>query len=414
MTTNENITLERVNAMPAPTWNHLKMNYASLEIPANFKPANAVKISDYSNCKGEAGDFDCALENLQVKTFGKKEAASYTPWSQAPDRRDLTSLALSPVQEKEEDSYARQSVIEDFETGMGSEAYEFLRSNASGGICVIRTKAGQDAQVSISNTPKSGEISVCSLDLIVDSGSSLDLDIHSSALDAKEGLCATVIRAFVGSGSSLNLNLVQTLPEGFINADDIGFVLDENAQVEISQTVLGASKVYGGICGDLRGGDTRAEVRNHFATRASQEIDFNYVMNHRGRNASCDMNSIGVMSGESLRTMRGTINFVRGCSGADGSEAETVLIIDQGSVNRSIPSLLCGEDDVAGAHGATIGHVNKSQTAYLMARGLDEDQINQLFLSSVFEEAYIAAANDEIAQGITRRAQAVLGANWEG
>ena len=44
---------------------------------------------------------------------------------------------------------------------------------------------------------------------------------------------------------------------------------------------------------------------------------------------------------------------------------ETVLLANKGVDNKTVPVILCDEDDVAGNHGATIGHVRDEQLFYL-------------------------------------------------
>lgn len=64
---------------------------------------------------------------------------------------------------------------------------------------------------------------------------------------------------------------------------------------------------------------------------------------------------------------------MHGCKGATGTERETVLLANKGVDNKTVPVILCDEDDVAGNHGATIGHVRDEQLFYLACRGLDQN-----------------------------------------
>lgn len=101
--------------------------------------------------------------------------------------------------------------------------------------------------------------------------------------------------------------------------------------------------------------------------------DFNYELRHRGRKTECEIDANGVLTGTSKKVYRGTIDLVHGCKGAVGTERETVLLANKGVDNKTIPVILCDEDDVAGNHGATIGHVRDEQLFYLACRGLDQN-----------------------------------------
>ena len=82
--------------------------------------------------------------------------------------------------------------------------------------------------------------------------------------------------------------------------------------------------------------------------------DFNYELRHRGRKTECEIDANGVLTGTSKKVYRGTIDLVHGCKGATGTERETVLLANKGVDNKTVPVILCDEDDVAGNHGATI------------------------------------------------------------
>ena len=65
-----------------------------------------------------------------------------------------------------------------------------------------------------------------------------------------------------------------------------------------------------------------------------------------------------------------------------GTEAENVLLLDEDIHNKSIPLILCGEDDIEGNHSAAIGEMDKEQLFYLQTRGLNERQIRQMQIDS--------------------------------
>ena len=92
---------------------------------------------------------------------------------------------------------------------------------------------------------------------------------------------------------------------------------------------------------------------------------------------------------ECTKILRGTIDLVRGCKGAEGTETESVILADERVKNKSIPIILCDEDDVAGNHGATIGHVRPEQLNYLMSRGISQEAAERLFATATLEDAAI-------------------------
>lgn len=176
--------------------------------------------------------------------------------------------------------------------------------------------------------------------------------------------------------------------------------------MQVRHTVLGAGRAYTGLDADLRGDDARLDIDTRYLGHASQQRDFNYVAHQRGRRTVCNLDANGVLAGESEKTLRGTIELVHGCKGSVGSEQETVLLADERVANRTVPVILCDEDDVAGNHGATIGHVRPEQLFYLASRGISPEDAERLFITASFEEAAINAPDQRTRLSVTRLAAA--------
>ena len=78
-------------------------------------------------------------------------------------------------------------------------------------------------------------------------------------------------------------------------------------------------------------------------------------------------------------------------------------------VNRTLPVILCDEDDVQGNHGATIGGISQDQVSYLAVRGLSEKQVDELLVRALFDDAAINAVTPAARTAVLDRAAQVLG-----
>ncbi len=74
------------------------------------------------------------------------------------------------------------------------------------------------------------------------------------------------------------------------------------------------------------------------------------------------------------------------CKGATGTERETVLLANKGVDNKTIPVILCDEDDVAGNHGATIG----------------QNAAEDLFIRAKLEDAALSATDERTRAAVVR------------
>ncbi|MBQ9002104.1 MAG: SufD family Fe-S cluster assembly protein, partial [Eggerthellaceae bacterium] len=221
------------------------------------------------------------------------------------------------------------------------------------------------------------------------------------------GVAGTTVRVFADVDARVNVVRTQALGDGFTDIDDMGVFAAERAQVDVRQTVLGAGETFTGLAGDLRGDASRIDIATRYLGHGDQAHDFNYIVRHHGQKTECDLQANGVLAGKSSKTLRGTIDLIRGAKGAQGNENETVLLVDDGVHNKTVPTILCNEDDVAGNHGATIGHIRDEQMFYLASRGLSREAAELMFVSAIMEGAAIDAPDDESRAAVVRLGETV-------
>lgn len=290
-----------------------------------------------------------------------------------------------------------------FTTGMGDEAREYLEFVAGEPI-VFATRPGERTCAKVRVEGVDGAANAAAIDVVAAPGSSLSLAIALDSPAPGTGVVGTRLRVFAGADAHVDVSCTQTLDDSWIALDDAGIVADERARVQVRHIVLGAGCSYTGLDADLRGDDARLDIDTRYLGHGAQQRDFNYVAHQRGRRTVCNLDANGVLAGQSSKTLRGTIELVHGCKGSVGSEQETVLLADERVVNRTVPVILCDEDDVAGNHGATIGHVRPEQLLYLASRGISPDDAERLFITATYQGAAIDAPDERTRAAVARLA----------
>lgn len=404
-------TIQHVNAMPAPTWHRLHMNDTDVEIPAGLSVVHEVKTEIPAELRGASGAFDAALAAEQVEW--EKTHPEKTPEQRAEEERLRTEeekttyggTAYSRYQIGADAIEEARSLARAFETGMGADAYAWMREVAGEPI-VVAAPAGdpQTAAVRVAAVPDA--INVAAVDVVAAPNAEVTVIVTVDSPKAGTGVTGTSLRVFAGAGARVHVVRTQTDDATFIDMDDAGLFTAENAFIDVRQTVLGAAKAYTGLAGDIRGTASRIDIDTRYLGHHEQLRDFNYTLRHHGEKTLCNITANGVLSGTSKKTYRGTIDLVRGCKGAVGQETETVLLADDGVVNQTVPVILCNEDDVVGNHGATIGHVRPEQMFYLASRGLSQEAAENMFVRAIMEQAAIDAPDEPSRDGVMR-----LGAN---
>lgn len=402
------VAVESANAMPAPTWHRLHVNSEEIALPEGLEISSDIEFEIDGIELGELNAFDSALSAFQQKLDARNEG--YV------DTRAVAVAAAGDVNLENLDipalsSYQRKAVLEElennvsnsFETGMGGEAYAYLES-ASDGHLVLTASENAVSSAMVRISAKDGIANAACVDVIAAPHSRVSLTISYEGISNGSGFAGCGLRVFAGADSEVKVDSIQALKGCWTVFDDSGYVLDDNAHVIVTHRVLGSDSASTGLSADLRGDQSRIDVATRYLGVGHQERDFNYSIKQRGRSTESNLDANGVLSGESKKTLRGTIDFVHGCKGSTGNERETVLLADKNVVNKTVPVILCDEDDVMGNHGATIGHVRPEQHFYLSCRGLSDKDIESLFAVAALEEAHMAFEDERIKRGIAQLA----------
>ena len=409
------LVIKKANAMPAPTWSWLKMNETKVAVPAGLERDCQVVIENAGDLLETHASFEGAVEKLQQRVDARRgddaDTRAILRAAQGHDAgaSDLDTPALSSYEKKVALSQIAGDVAADFETGVGRDARAYLNFLA-GGTAVLATAPGDEASATVRVSACPGTSSSASIDVVAAEDSELDLAISIDAACGADqaAFAGSALRVFAGERSRVNVTVYLTCGAGVTCVEDSGFVLDDDARGTVRHVVLGGSFTATGLAADLRGDRSRIDIDTSYLGAGADERDFNYIVRHRGKKTECNLDANGVLTGTSKKILRGTIDLMHGAKGAQGNERETVLLANKGVDNKTVPMILCDEDDVAGNHGATIGHVRPEQLFYMGCRGLSEKQAEELFISAKLEDAAITAPDEQMRDNVVRLASTLV------
>lgn len=391
------------------------MNDTKIAVPAGLERDCQVVIENAGELLETHASFEGAVEKLQQRIDSRRGDAADTRAilraAQGHDAgaSDLDTPALSSYEKKVALSQIAGDVAADFETGVGRDARAYLNFLA-GGTAVLATEPGDEASATVRVSARPGTSSSASIDVVAAEDSELDLAISIDAACGADqaAFAGSALRVFAGERSRVNVTVYLTCGAGVTCVEDSGFILDDDARVTVRHVVLGGSFTATGLAADLRGDRSRIDIDTSYLGAGADERDFNYIVRHRGKKTECNLDANGVLTGASKKILRGTIDLMHGAKGAQGNERETVLLANKGVDNKTVPMILCDEDDVAGNHGATIGHVRPEQLFYMGCRGLSEKQAEELFISAKLEDAAITAPDEQVRDNVVRLASTLV------
>ncbi len=171
----------------------------------------------------------------------------------------------------------------------------------------------------------------------------------------------------------------------------------ENGQVELIQILLGRGDVYSDGHFELNGNGAGFTAGIGYLGQKKQTVDLNLVVNHWGQKTTSEINAAGALKDDANKVFRGTIDFKKGSAGSVGNEQETVLMLGDGVVNKTVPLILCAEENVVGNHGATIGELDEDTLFYFESRGIAAAEAENIMARAAIERL-VHTLGDETAQ----------------
>ena len=263
-----------------------------------------------------------------------------------------------------------------------------------------------------------GQAENLGMEKITAAGQTLRLAISGSAqysektveIDVPEGQTVTVFETLKSEKSLLvrtalhveknaKVRLVQiqnTARDAVLRLETVG-ACAENGQVELVQILLGRGDVYSDGRFDLNGDGAGFRAGIGYLGQSRQTLDMNLAVNHFGQKTTSEINAAGALKDDAKKIFRGTIDFRKGSAGSVGNEQETVLMLGDGAVNKTVPLILCAEENVVGNHGATIGELDEDTLFYFESRGISAAEAENILARAAIERL-ARSLEDETAQ----------------
>lgn len=327
-----------------------------------------------------------------------------TPPAQTWNYLRANDITLTvPQRSRKGDVYfALPRLFESIECGMGEQVTNWITSQAADAR-YIEVRAGERRDKPIVIDASEGTVDT---GVMIRSGAHATVAVYTQGND---GTTAALVRIIAERGA--HVRVLEFIAAGGKrqHLESVGIVAGRDARVEVRQYLLGGSTSACGFACSLDGARARIELVCRYLGQDEQTIDINHVVRQRGMNTRADVRESGVLDGHASKSLRATIDLVHGSSGSEGAELENVLMLSDDVTNKTMPVILCDEDDVAGNHGATIGSVGPEQIQYLRDRGLSQKEAEGLYVRAIFDEALICAPTPTIRAAVLARAQEVLG-----
>lgn len=363
--TAEHIRIESANVPPAQTWNRLRANSLALTVPKTPDAGTVYLPLPRLFERIECGMGPEVTDYINSQVF----EATYHEVPAHTTRKEPIVISVSAAEN------------ECTNTGI------MVREGAEATIVVVARAGEKNTETAADNT-----------------GAKAHTEADAPATSA------ALVRIVAEKHARIHLVEMLGVDDDQQHLESVGIEAHEDAVCDVRQYALGGGAVGMGLAVNLVGNRARLDLNNRYHACHEELLDINHVARMRGCATRAEIAESGILNDSARKTLRATIDLIRGSKDAKGNEAETVQILGDGVVNKTMPVILCDEDNVAGNHGATIGSVSPEQIEYLQARGLSRREAELLFVRALFEDAIIHAPEALSHAVAVERAEKVLGA----
>lgn len=205
---------------------------------------------------------------------------------------------------------------------------------------------------------------------------------------------------FMGDGASLKLVQIYKSEKDAAVIERVTAKCPEGSRLETVKLVLGRGDTYTDTNVTLEGCKSSYKADIGYFAAGTQRLDFNVAVDHFGKDTESEINAAGALKDAASKVFRGTIDFKTGSAGSVGNEHETVLMLGDNVINKTVPLILCAEENVVGNHGATIGELDDDTLFYFESRGIDRETAENILAKASVERVARSLDDNELSESI--------------
>lgn len=228
---------------------------------------------------------------------------------------------------------------------------------------------------------------------------SKDEEVHFSHLVEK------VISSKSSSGNITFVNFLNSKSQSFYALEN---EVEENANIIHTIVDLGGHTRLYNVSSDLVGFRSMNTIHTLYIGQKDEVLDYQYYLKNIGKESNNQLKVEGALTDNSQKIFRGTIDFIKGCSQSIGEENENCILLSDTCRSRSLPQLLCGEEDVVGSHGVSSGRVSEDKLFYIMSRGYSKKDAERLIVFANFLSLLSLIPSEELRENIVSRIEEKL------
>ncbi|MBA3993181.1 MAG: Fe-S cluster assembly protein SufD [Cyanobacteria bacterium DS2.3.42] len=194
------------------------------------------------------------------------------------------------------------------------------------------------------------------------------------------------IETVVGQGATLSYLDVSDFSDNTFAVSRVYNEVKRDASLHSSTIALGGWQIKSDIQTNLKEPGAKSDIRGVVLGAGSERYSFNTIQDHIAPDTSSTINFRVALKDSSSSAYLGTIRVSKQGQRTDSTQSNKNLLLGANAHADSIPKLEILADDVKCSHGATVGPADKEQIFYLMSRGLNNLEAEELIVTGFFRQ----------------------------
>lgn len=131
------------------------------------------------------------------------------------------------------------------------------------------------------------------------------------------------------------------------------------------------------------------EIYGLFSGNATDDFKIHTVQHHAAPNSTSNLLIKGVFDGESKFHYTGLVKIDKGAQGSHAYQKNQNLLLSKHAFVESEPFLEIEANEVFCTHGSTTGKLNENDVYYVMSRGIERKQAEDMLVEGFLNEVQL-------------------------
>ena len=269
----------------------------------------------------------------------------------------------------------------------------------------VEVEAGGDRTLVLRQVSRGDGAHACRLRIRVGAGARLTLlESHEGG---GSGLSLLGVELDLGEGAACERLAVCDLDPDAVAVAELDVRLSPGARFAQTLLTTGSRRQRLETRVSHPGQGAEARLDGAYLLSGRRHADLTSSVRHEGPDGRTDQLARGIVDDQARAVFQGRIVVQEGADGTDARMAHNALILSDRAEVDARPELEIYADDVACAHGATVGALDDEVLFYMRQRGLPEREARTLlaasFLGEVLDRVVSPAASGRLRDWLAAR-----------